>query len=133
MMKVASICLFLCSVLCVFSIDAQTSKKQPTKPILSKPLVSICTGGILNMKAIHLPAPSYPSEAKKSFASMIITVMVEVSTEGNVTNAKACAGHPMLRPYAEAAALQAKIGLTKLSGIPVKVRGVLIYKFDPSK
>ena len=95
------------------------------------PSVSICTGGVLNMKALHLPEPLYPPEARRTVQEQTLTVMVEVSEQGNVTSAIACAGVPLLRRFAEDAAKAAKIGPTILGGVPVKVSGVLIYPFDP--
>lgn len=124
--------LFLAVSLLVANVDAQTSKKgQRPESVPRYPRVSTCTGGILNMKAVHLPAPLYPPEARHTVPAGTLTVMVEVNEQGNVTRASACAGPLLLRPSVEEAALQARITQTKLSGIPVKVRGVLIYRFDP--
>lgn len=90
----------------------------------------ICTGGIVNGITTYFPQPEYPIEAKEKNTSGVVTVRVSIDEEGNVTEAKACSGNSLLRPEAEKAALKAKFKQTKLSGVPVKVSGVLVYKFD---
>jgi TonB family protein len=126
--------LFLAIWLLVANVDAQTSKKrQPSEPAQRYSKASICTGGILNMKAVHLPAPLYPPEARNTVRAGTLTVMVEVNEQGNVTSARACSGHQMLRSFVEDAARQARIKPTELSGHRVKIRGVLNYRFDPQR
>jgi protein TonB len=59
------------------------------------------------------------------------TVIVEVVLDetGKVVSANATSGPPMLRDAAVQAALKARFSPTKLSGQPVKVSGVINYKF----
>lgn len=132
-MKVGLISLYLIAILVALTIDAKAQKKRSPKQTVNKPQMSICTGGVLNNNAIRLPTPIYPLEAKNTKVDGTITVLVEVNEDGNVTKAKACAGHPLLRSYAEAAAMRAKFRQTRLSGIPVKVSGVLLYNFVQPK
>ena len=56
-------------------------------------------------------------------------VQVLVDESGNVTEAHPVSGHPLLQAAAVAAARQAKFTPTKLSGQPVKVKGVVTYNF----
>jgi TonB family protein len=56
-------------------------------------------------------------------------VQITVDESGNVINAKAVAGHPLLQAAGVAAARQAKFAPTRLSGQPVKLQGVLVYNF----
>lgn len=87
------------------------------------------SGGVLNGKAVSKPAPAYPPAARAVRASGTVTVQVTVDEGGDVVEAKAVGGHPLLRAAAEAAARQAKLTPTLLSGRPVKVSGTLTYDF----
>lgn len=87
------------------------------------------SGGVLNGKTTSMPMPQYPVIARAAHASGSVTVQVMVDEGGNVIEAKAVAGHPLLQAAAVAAARQAKLAPTRLSGQPVKVTGVLIYNF----
>jgi TonB family protein len=86
-------------------------------------------GGVLNGKAISLPKPDYPAEAKTVGASGAVAVQVTVDETGNVSEAKAVSGPPTLQQVSVNAALQAKFAPTSLMGEPVKVTGVLIFNF----
>ena len=86
--------------------------------------------GSLNAKAVSLPKPVYPAEAKRLKVSGPVTVRVVVDENGNVTSAKAIDGPAPLREHAEAAARQAKFAPTTENGIVVKVTGTLTYNFE---
>ena len=88
------------------------------------------SGGVLNGKAISLPRPQYPPGAKSLRASGVVTVEVLLDEAGKVISARALDGNPFLRPAAVNAALQARFSPTVLSGQPVKVAGVITYKFS---
>lgn len=87
------------------------------------------SGGVLNGKAISKPAPPYPAIAKAAKAQGTVTVQVMVDESGDVVSARAVSGHPLLQNAAVQAARQAKFSPTKLSGVAVKVSGVLTYNF----
>lgn len=87
------------------------------------------SGGILNGKAINLPAPKYPPEARRDQASGTIAVRVVVDETGKVIWARAIEGHPALRTAAEDAAWKTKFHPLILSGKPERVVGNLIYRF----
>jgi len=87
------------------------------------------SGGILNGKALKLPKPIYPLEAREVFASGVVVVRVVIDETGKVIYAKVISGHPKLWKAAEEAALQSEFSPTKLSGVPVKVTGVIQYNF----
>ena len=89
----------------------------------------VISGGVLNGKAVSKPEPPYPAIAKAARASGTVTVQVTVDETGHVVSAEAVSGHPLLRPAAVAAARQARLTPTLLSGEPVKVSGVLTYNF----
>lgn len=87
------------------------------------------SGGVLNGKAISLPKPSYSAAAKAVGASGDVQVQVLIDERGNVVSASAVTGHPLLRPDAIKAAYQAKFSTTYLSDQPVKVSGLIVYRF----
>jgi TonB family protein len=89
------------------------------------------SGGVLNGKAISLPQPTYPSIAKSAKASGTVVVAVVVDENGNVIEAQAISGHPLLKAASVAAARSAKFSPAKLSGQPVRVSGVINYTFAP--
>jgi len=86
-------------------------------------------GGVLNGKASSLPKPEYPAIARAAKAAGTVTVEVVVDEEGNVVEAKAVSGHPLLQSAAVNAARQAKFTPTLVSGEPTQVSGYLTYNF----
>ncbi len=90
---------------------------------------SYIEGGVLNGKAISLPKPVYPPAARAAHATGTVVVQITIDEEGNVIFARSVSGHPLLQEAAVQAATQAKFSPTRLSGQPVKVKGVLVYNF----
>lgn len=99
------------------------TNQAPTEP---KPV----SGGVLNGRAVVLPRPEYPLGARSMHAEGIVTVEVLLDEQGKVISAKAIDGNTLLRPAAVAAARLARFSPTILSGKPVKVTGVISYKFS---
>jgi protein TonB len=100
----------------------------PPKPVAKAPVRPI-SGGVLNSKAVSLPAPAYPEVAKRVRTTGVVSVEVVIDVSGRVTSAKAVSGPEMLRDAAEHAAMQAKFAPALLSGQPVKVTGTINYNF----
>ena len=96
---------------------------QKTKPIIK-------SGGVVNGDAKLLPKPVYSAAARAVKASGAVNVQVLIDESGNVVSANAVGGHTLLRAEAERAARGAKFRPTLLSGQPVKVSGVIVYKFS---
>ena len=105
-------------------------------------------GGVLNGKAISLPKPAYPAEAKAAGLEGTVYVDVVIDESGNVISAVASTeprkvrrpgqdpeevevpvADPLLREAAEKAASEARFSPTLLSGVPVKVSGTVVYNF----
>jgi TonB family protein len=105
-------------------LDAEPPPNPAPKPIL-KPV----SGGVLNGTAISLPSPSYPETARRMRTSGIVTVEVVVDENGKVISAQATSGPSTLKDAAVRAALRARFSPTTLSGQPVKVSGLINYKF----
>lgn len=102
--------------------DARGAPIQGGKP-------DAISGGVLNGKAISLPRPEYPAEAKAAGVEGVVVIRVIVDEQGNVTEASAVSGPQMLQEVCLSAALRAKFSPTLLSGEPVKVTGVLVFNF----
>jgi protein TonB len=94
-----------------------------------KPILKPISGGVLNGTAVSLPPPLYPDAAKRMRTQGVVSVDVILDESGKVVSANATSGPQILRDAAVLAALKARFSPTKLSGQPVKVSGVINYKF----
>jgi len=92
-------------------------------------IARIVSGGVLNGRAVKKPRPDYPSLAKGARASGVVVVQIVVDEKGEVAEAQAVSGHPLLQPAGVEAARRAKFTPTTLCGKPVKVSGVVTYNF----
>jgi TonB family protein len=120
-------------------VKVQTVSTNQPLPIISidepppspgpKPILKPVSGGVLNGTAVSLPPPTYPEAAKRMRTQGVVTVEVILDEAGKVVSANATAGPTILRDAAVQAALKARFSPTKLSGQPVKVSGVINYKF----
>jgi TonB family protein len=104
----------------------------PSDPAI-KPLLKPVSGGVLNGSAISLPVPTYPEAARRMRTEGLVTVQVVVDETGKVISAEAENGPQQLRQPAIEAALRARFTPTTLSGRPVKVSGIINYKFSLAK
>ncbi|MEQ1763378.1 MAG: energy transducer TonB [Pyrinomonadaceae bacterium] len=108
------------------SADPKTAPPAPPKVEVPKRTVSI---GVANGIAIDLPKPPYPPAAIAVQAKGAVSVQVTIDEQGKVISARAASGHILLRKVAEQAAWKARFTPTKLSNVPVKVTGVIVYNF----
>ncbi len=104
--------------------------KKPLVEPAQKPKMVVASGGVVNGKAKFLPKPVYTAAAKAVKATGAVNVQVMIDEAGNVVSANAVDGHPLLKLEAEKAARNAKFNPTFLSKQPVKVSGVIVYKFS---
>ncbi len=107
--------------------------EPPAVKAAPKPLLKPVSGGVLNGKAIALPAPEYPEMARRMRAAGMVSVEVVIDVSGKVISAKAVSGNAMLHQAAVSAALRARFSPTTLSGQPVKVTGSINYNFSLAK
>lgn len=110
-------------------VKAEGVAPSGPRPVARGPVKPV-SGGILNGKALNLPAPIYPDMAKRSRAMGTVEVEVVIDVSGKVIAAKAVGGPLMLRASAEEAARKARFSPTLLSGQPVKVSGSITYNFS---
>ncbi|MFL6257004.1 MAG: energy transducer TonB [Pyrinomonadaceae bacterium] len=92
-------------------------------------IAQIVAGGVLNGKALKKPAPEYPPIAKGARVSGTVAVHIVIDEKGNVEEATAVSGHPLLQPPSVEVARKAKFTPTTLCGRPVKVSGVITYNY----
>ena len=85
---------------------------------------------IINGKAIDLPKPEYSADARARHLSGTVVILVEIDEKGKVLSARdMCQGLPFLTESAIVAAKRARFSPTLLYGQPVKVTGVIQYRF----
>lgn len=112
---------------------ANTGTSQPSVASPTEPLRQIkVSGGVLQSSAIHKVQPAYPPAAKEARASGAVQVQITINEKGEVIEATIISGHPLLRDATLAAARQWQFKPTELSGVPVKVQGVLTFNFTLS-
>jgi TonB family protein len=114
--------------------DPNVDQPKPAESTEDKPSTADkkrapISGGVLNSKALYLPKPDYPPDARSAKAAGTVVVQVTVDEQGAVISAKAVSGHPALQQVSVNAALQARFSPTTLMGEPVKVTGVITYNF----
>ncbi|MEP6741639.1 MAG: TonB family protein [bacterium] len=102
-------------------------------PPAPRPMLRPVSGGVLNGTALSLPSPNYPETARRMRVAGVVSVEVVVDETGKVISAEASNGPPLLRDVAVQAALRARFSPTKLSGQPVKVSGLINYRFALSQ
>lgn len=84
----------------------------------------------LSARVISLPRPVTPAEARESKTTGIVRVLVTVDEQGNVVDAEAISGTPILQAAAVEAARQAKFEPVMTNGRPVKTKSVISYTFQ---
>ena len=112
------------------SVPAKVVEPPPIAPKVEAPKPRIQSKGVVNGIAIDLPKPPYPPTAKLINLTGTVNVQVLIDESGDVVSAKAIDGHILLKGEAERAARKAKFKPTLLSDQPVKVTGVIVYRFS---
>ncbi len=112
--------------------DRDLKPVEPPPPVTVKPPPVHRKSTLLNSSAIYLPKPPYPRLAGTLNLEDTVNVQVMIDEKGNVISAKAASGHPFFRSVSEQAARNAKFSPTILNGVPVKVTGVIVYRFKRS-
>lgn len=96
------------------------NRVRPTGPVES---------GDLNPKAIELPQPIYPGEARKNHVTGQVKVRVIIAETGKVMSADIVSGPKPLWLAAIDAARKARFNPTLIGGAAVKITGILTYDF----
>lgn len=107
-----------------FTAAAQANAEAPKKIMVS--------GGVLQNSATKKVQPLYPQVAKAAGVSGAVQVQILVSETGEVIEANAINGHPLLRDVVVEAARQWQFKPTVLGGKAIKVSGILTFNFTLS-
>jgi len=102
--------------------------KEPKKDDVVK-TPRIVSRGVVNGNAKFLAQPVYPATAKTVRATGRVEIQVVIDETGRVTSASIISGNPLLRDSALDAARKSTFTPTKLSDVPVKVSGIIVYNF----
>lgn len=89
--------------------------------------------GVLRNNAINKALPQYPALAKTAEVEGDVIVEVTIDEEGKVAVARVVSGHPLLQSSAIVAAKQWEFNPTLLNDQPIKVSGVLTFRFALDK
>jgi len=93
------------------------------------PKIVRVSSGVLQGSPLARVTPLYPPTAKAARASGPVVVQILIGETGEVLEADVISGHPLLRDAALQAARQWRFRTTTLSGVPVKIRGLLQFNF----
>lgn len=105
-------------------VEECNTPDRPKPEVTNKMNMGLCG------KAISLPKPDYPEEAKKQKVSGVVHIEIVIDEEGDPIWAKAVEGHPLLQEASVKAACQSRYSPHKISGEPIKVRTVITYNFS---
>lgn len=90
--------------------------------------------GAVNSKAVYLPKPAYPIDAREAGAEGKVTVQITIDEDGNVVSANALSGHSLLKNVSEETARRTKFRIARdVAGQAVQINGVLTYSFAIQK
>jgi TonB family protein len=133
--------LFLFSLAFTLQIRGQRDRDpQPDKeltklfeacvtPDRPKPEVEVTRKLGLCGKAINLPKPPYPEEAKAQNVSGRVRIEIVIDEEGRVIWAKPIEGHLLLLEASVRAACNSRYSPERISGRAVKVGSEISYNF----
>jgi TonB family protein len=115
----------LVSVLVFLSLAQAAQQRQAEPPkVIRKPTDALQASAINRVEAV------YPPLAISARVSGAVVVEVTIDESGNVTSARALAGHALLKDAAVDAARGWTFKPTMLQGKPVKVVGALRFTFN---
>lgn len=126
----------LVAFLLATTIQAQTTASQEDsvakclRPSKTMPEVKIKLG-VLNSKALELPKPEYPAEAKAANVTGTIKadIVIEEGT-GNIIWARLRDGHLLLQEAVSKVVCKARFAPLRYTGPPIRISGILEYKFE---
>ncbi len=122
------------------SISAQVdSVKKPsvdcsTIEVVEPPKgTTIISFGVLNGRALHLEKPAFPAAALAVGVRGDVQVSIRIDPRGCVSEANVVSGHPLLASASLNAARKSSFEPITISGNPIWVYGVIVYKYLPKE
>lgn len=85
--------------------------------------------GVIDGKTINKPTALYPQSLKSTNVRGVVAVSVLIDEAGHVVWAESLSGHPLLRRAAHNAACRARFSTSLIDGPPLRVSGILTYRF----
>ncbi len=123
------------SALCLLIFCSAVSAQQASKGIkVSREVLAGPTGGCSNLtvgKAALSVPPKYPDEARTARLGGRVKVSLLIDEKGGVSKILGIEGHKLLKRAATDAALKIKFTPTKCDGVPISVKGLVVYRFSP--
>ena len=110
-------------------LDAQAAA-EAAEALKNAPPEFVNLGTMTAANSVRMVTPIYSTIAHRSSVEGRVSVEIELNAEGDVTSAKATAGHQMLRASAEDAARRSKFKPATFNNRPIKAKGVIVYNFS---
>lgn len=85
--------------------------------------------GKIQGRALALPKPDYPAEAKATRLSGSVVMKIRVDEAGKVIELKTLCGHPLLVKGSEPAIWRARFEPAVINGRPLQFISIIIYSF----
>jgi TonB family protein len=89
--------------------------------------------GVLNIKAIDIPKPEYPAEAKSEKITGEVKAIVVVDETGKVVWARVNNRHSLLQAAVKKVVCKPRFKPATISANPISVSGLITYRFLPPK
>ncbi|MBL8150197.1 MAG: TonB family protein [Blastocatellia bacterium] len=86
--------------------------------------------GVIRGNSLVKIVPDYPELARQARIQGDVQIELTIDEEGSVKMARIISGHPVLQKTALEAARKWKFNPTVLNGTPVKVQGILTFRFS---
>ena len=133
-MKSHFVLILIASTVLTINQNNQQPKLPPDLPCDSvkadkKPI----SGGILNGKVVSGGQLAYPQKALENHIEGAVVIQVVFNEDGEVITAEPTCGPEQLWAASVKAAVTSRFQPTKLSGQPIKVKGVLRFHFENGK
>ena len=121
-------------IIFVFVSNLQAQIKSGKKPApqssnLKKRRREAISVGVINGKAIKLVKPVFPRAAMAINARGAVKVQVLIDKKGQIIEAKATSGHPVLHANSITAAFASAFEPVIINGKPINVSGVIVYNY----
>jgi len=99
---------------------------------IGRPIIDLA-GGVVVGKAIKIAKPRLNDAAKRFSQNAVVSVKIEIDENGNVLAANAEGRIPILRNVSVQAARKTKFSPTLVEGVPIKIKGQIVYRFYQGK